>query len=313
MTKIRQGRRGHQLILIRGYDDATGSHFRDDTLLSAATIQMWEGFRKAAKKPETAQPVHDDFDFEQYSAPVIDINLLMSDQSLQQELLDLGWEHEVPFLSPSSAPPIKNTAVTSCKVATPSSLLEPEALLHVSSLDDGSTLAFDEQDMNDPELLGMYESLQEDEDLGTSQQRYDLLDFTESITEPKTKPLLQQQPPTTILTSSSIEVVEDNEPGPTSLDVEEMKARALKYKREGNNAEALRWYRYVKQMEQARIPPAKPAKLITTIALPSTVSVDKGVVSPVPLVKAASDAGASNGTVQYMPHKSNYETIMLAN
>ncbi|RYG93949.1 hypothetical protein EON65_58185, partial [archaeon] len=130
---------------------------------------MW-GSKKKAPVPSKSAPSEDAdefMDFNQFSSDQhIDIQSILNDQSLNQELLDLGWEVEHP-----ASNPMQNVRSKALLAPTPNSSQAPQPSHTSSTLPseipdltsigdvDESAIALSAEDLQDPELLGMYEAL----------------------------------------------------------------------------------------------------------------------------------------------------------
>lgn len=223
-------------------------------------------FGKKAAKPPAKPPkpaerlldVDNDDDLAQYMPEGIDVHSILNDASLNQELLDLGWGSDDPVaVAPPKPVPAARQKAAPLSPPAPEELVMPavteEDLIDVSDIGvvDESAMVLSEEDMNDPELLSMYASLQGHPPPAAAPA---------APVEPKAlAPLVHQETTSSLVTTEEEQAEAAEGPGPANLSLDEVKQRALKYKREGNNAEALRWYRYVKQMEAARAPLSKPA------------------------------------------------------
>lgn len=270
----------------------------------------------------------DDEELEKFlSQNQTDMNDIINDASLQQELLELGWGMDAlpaakptakPQLSRPTAPPRKATASAGTGAPAPAAgssdllqfdtpAIDLQSLNNIGEVDE-SQIQLDEDDLQDPELLSMYSSL-----AGVDPHQ-DANQVEAAVAEPFPEPEPELLSPTTrsaplfqeassvLLPAASVEEERSEEastPGYADLSIEEMKARALKFKREGNNAEALRWYRYVKQKEMARPaqqqqqpPPPRPARQAAAppIAGPPQSAATPSSSSPLPTASQQSPA-----------------------
>eukprot|EP00981_Chlorochromonas_danica_P011419 scaffold4011_cov197-Ochromonas_danica.AAC.1 len=284
----------------------------------------------------------EDGDLAHFMPEGIDMSSILNDPSLNQELLDLGWgqssQADIPLApkptskrstNPSTAnsrpaPSTPSTAAGSGRTAQQMSQQPQTAAVDLDLLDihnigniDETALVIDDNDMNDPELLDMYNDLQMNshsleeeaavEGVGSgssgsgssgngaaalSEVHVDFDPAAPSFASPSsmTKLANRSSSPSLLVIDDSSEMTNDmtmthkvdiipetshldlltsmdssnsataSQGNLSSLTVDDVRQRALKYKREGNNAEAIRWYRYLKQMEQVRSPPPIPPR-----------------------------------------------------
>eukprot|EP01039_Chlorochromonas_danica_P008355 gene8360-9209_t len=245
----------------------------------------------------------EDGDLAHFMPEGIDMSSILNDPSLNQELLDLGWgqssQADIPLApkptskrstNPSTAnsrpaPSTPSTAAGSGRTAQQMSQQPQTAAVDLDLLDihnigniDETALVIDDNDMNDPELLDMYNDLQMNTapsfaspssmtKLANRSSSPSLLviddssEMTNDMTMTHKVDIIPETSHLDLLTSmDSSNSATASQGNLSSLTVDDVRQRALKYKREGNNAEAIRWYRYLKQMEQVRSPPPIPPR-----------------------------------------------------
>ncbi|KAJ1382082.1 hypothetical protein B484DRAFT_426202, partial [Ochromonadaceae sp. CCMP2298] len=159
----------------------------------------------------------------------VDINHILNDKSLYNELIGLGWvDDSVPApapraMAPRVAPPAATHAAAHADVDIPD-------ISGIGMIDEHQ-MALTEDDLKDSDLLAEFEGLQNGDDGAWSMESDAAAETVDSV------PALPPISAPAASTGSGI---------PTAA---EAKQRALQFKREGNNAEALKWLRYAKQIE----------------------------------------------------------------
>lgn len=188
--------------------------------------------------------------------PEVTIDSLRADKDLQAELRALGWvdDHAVEFAPRGS----KNQAAYQ-----PGEDLVDFDLNSMANLGiiDENAIQFDEKDLEDPELLSMYQAMS----VNPQQESY--------FTPPQSRQEHVQAPREVIPTINPKQVTEVTQDilNYSTLTAEEAKQKALQFKREGNTEEALKWFRLSKQLQSAKeeqssapakgpLPPPKPEK-----------------------------------------------------
>jgi len=183
----------------------------------------------------------------------VDINHILNDKSLYNELIGLGWvDDSVPApapraMAPRVAPPAATHAAAHADVDIPD-------ISGIGMIDEHQ-MALTEDDLKDSDLLAEFEGLQNGDDGAWSMESDAAAETVDSVPAlpvpaPKIAPAPAPAPvaPSALAPSQPISspAASTGSGIPTAV---EAKQRALHFKREGNNAEALKWLRYVKQIE----------------------------------------------------------------
>lgn len=178
-----------------------------------------------------------------------DMKSLLSDPSLQAELHALGWKEETNLIE---AHPIQGVPA--------GQHIDLDTLVGVEDLH----VTFEESDMNDPDLLKAYEEL----------------------ASPGSKVVTETSGPvsTVNLLNSTVNAASKM---PSQIPLNELdgvssaeaKRRACQFKREGNTDEALKWFRYAKQLENT-VSPVSPGTLLpvaknTNVVVPTKLVAEK--------------------------------------
>jgi hypothetical protein len=170
----------------------------------------------------------EDFDFD------ANFDDILNDHGLNNELVALGWTDEECFQN--VFPKNESTKLEQIN-SVEETLTNCNSTIDISDnscfsknlLDlDESEMTLTAEDMEDPELLA----------------QFSLLHQTITKTTPT---ILQASVPISAVPNTVVISVEPN----STMSGAEAKSVALKFKREGNDAEALRWYRIAKQKEQS--------------------------------------------------------------
>ena len=208
----------------------------------------------------------------------IDINHILNDKSLHDELESLGWtDHAVKKKSSTNAaangvrkptkPPKAPVPAPMPELAKePSNMIEPLDITDLGLVDE-SNLTLTEHDMQDEGLLAEFDFInsqandESDEDQQEEQIHQEEENHSDNEDEAPTTQI--RQPPKVVRANETAAISPtDNSGIPTA---EEAKRKAIQYKREGNNSEALKWLRYAKQVESSSMgtPILPPGALIT--------------------------------------------------
>ena len=210
----------------------------------------------------------------------IDINHILNDASLHDELASLGWKDHVvkkKNVAKPGKPPKPSAAAPPPPTKQESLTMEPLDIGDVGLVDE-SALTLTEQDMQDEGLLAEFDFINaeangENEDDSGEEEHEEEAEESEEEEEDVSQPVLK--PAANALKAPAAAPSQGNRPADNSgiPTVEEAKRNAIKYKREGNTTEALKWLRYAKQIETSAVnsptlppgavynpPPAKPTK-----------------------------------------------------
>jgi hypothetical protein len=165
----------------------------------------------------------EDFDFES------NFDDILNDYGLNSELLALGWTedeevHQKVFKKEESIKLDQFRSVANNSNFATSFFDSSENLLDSDETD----ITLTAEDMEDPELLAQFSQLHQPTAMASNISKAAVIPTTIKPNSTCTKTLQLN------LTTSATEA----------------KSMALKFKREGNDAEALRWYRIAKQNEQ---------------------------------------------------------------
>lgn len=224
----------------------------------------------------------------------IDINHILNDASLHDELASLGWrDHTVKkkAVAKPSKPLKPSVAAPPQPTKQESVVMEPLDIGDVGLVDE-SSLMLTEQDMQDEGLLAEFDFInseangeQEDNDDGEEEEQSEDDEEEEDYSnDPVLKPAANNAKAPASRPAADQSQSADGSGIPTA---EEAKRNAIKYKREGNTTEALKWLRYAKQIETsavnsptlppgAALPPPKP----TNKPAPATSVAIKAQVTP---------------------------------
>lgn len=242
----------------------------------------------------------------------IDIHSILNDASLNDELISLGWtdmhpapKGAAPAATKGKAPPKPSKSVQQVHDEDQLQSDEP-AIEHLDigniGVVDESSLQLTEHDLQDEGLLAEFEyisggghavSSENNEEECESQVEVTSIAITAMVLEGK--PQAEPTPKQKQASTSSVVTGGSTASGiPTA---EEAKRNAVKCKREGNNAEALKWLRYAKQLE---------SNSLSTPEIPGVV-----VAAPAVVAKAAPQSGtkASTATTATSNAKSKGATV----
>jgi hypothetical protein len=209
----------------------------------------------------------------------IDVNKILNDPSLHDELLSLGWvDHGAPAVPARKPPPkAKKPAPSNRTDEKPqhvATMIDSESIVPLDiggiGLVDEDNVQLTDADMEDEGLLAEFDYIngaqsaeqQHEEDVQEEEEEeeHDAADADQesaSAGAAKSNETLPRQPQA----SASAPAASGQIPGiPT---VEDAKRNAVKFKREGNQTEALKWLRYSKQLENGTFtsPPVLPANV----------------------------------------------------
>jgi hypothetical protein len=304
-----------------------------------------KGMKKATSfKQKQPSGLEDDF------PTGITIDSLLDDEDLQNELHALGWNDHLNQRSSSKKSASSKSSASSLKtnekkpesqLVDPFTMLEspPIDLRDVSSIGmiDESQLSLNDEDLEDPELLSMYQDLHgsdddEEEQDGVhpvQQNRFSLPTDHYAANEPATSlplssfpnpvnnkttipnaqlPLKQSttSPSPSVSTSISLpsfskeDVIAANHDilSASQLTAEEATKRALQYRRDGNTSEALKWFRLAKQLEETTVSMPVPS-------VPSVPSVSHKTATTAPSSSTSSTASVLPPQLPPKPVKSN--------
>lgn len=222
----------------------------------------------------------------------IDIHSILNDASLNEELISLGWTDMRPAKSAApapkgKAPPKPAKSVKAANEAETANNLNNDELI-IEHLDigdigvvDESNLQLTEHDLQDEGLLAEFEYISGGGGAAnhdTNECEYEpeaevasvastalVLETNQHVARTaNTKPVESQA------TASAVVSAPNTTGIPTA---EEAKRNAVKFKREGNNAEALKWLRYAKQIESNTLStPELPASVMMSSSTAKAVS-----------------------------------------
>jgi hypothetical protein len=224
----------------------------------------------------------------------IDINSILNDTSLHDELASLGWVDHGP---PAVRQPVKQAKGTTVPKPESQPALVPIMPDTIEHLDIGSiglvdeNMEFTEADAQDEGLLAEFALISGEHapQQGHSEPEEDEPPATDASlhappapqsTVPVQAPVQTRPPPPAaapIPPASQTTAPPSANGIPT---VEEAKRNALKFKREGNNTEALKWLRLSKQIENGTFQGA--ADLPTSPAVTSSGAAPSKAPKPVP-------------------------------
>jgi hypothetical protein len=250
----------------------------------------------------------------------ITIDSLLDDEDLQNELYALGWkDHHSEQQSSKKSTSSVMSSVKSNPKKPESQPIDPFAMLETSPIDlhavssigmiDESQLSLNEEDLQDPELLSMYQDLRgsdDDEEVQDNDhprpqsQHFQQVDHyhgkeptashpTSVSHSVASNPIVQAPKQSSIPQSASASVPSFSEEdviaanheilSSSQLTAEEATKRALQYRRDGDTTEALKWFRLAKQLEGAATKPASSSSSAAT-SVPSKTS--SSVLPPQP-------------------------------
>mmetsp|Transcript_19748 Transcript_19748/g.21461 ORF Transcript_19748/g.21461 Transcript_19748/m.21461 type:complete len:720 (+) Transcript_19748:34-2193(+) len=210
--------------------------------------------------------------------PQITLDSLLGDEDLHEELRALGWNE--PVMTTSKPVSGKVTKTSTAKPTKPPakeavfaeedfgvSLLDEnfdvDSIANIGLIDE-SAIQLEEDDLQDPDLLDLYNEMSSDSSFPTPQQNRN----SASLPSPNTISPYQaaELPPPKPVRTTSIRttVVQPEEVTQTANDIlnysnitaEEATRKALEFKRAGETEEALKWFRLSKQL--AKVQPQQP-------------------------------------------------------
>mgnify|MGYP005991017449 CR=1 FL=1 len=174
----------------------------------------------------------------------IDIHGILNDASLHDELRSLGW---VESGAPPPARPAQPKQVNAKAAAGPTLLavehddIEPLDIGSIGILDEAN-LTLNENDLQDESLLAEFNIINgewgNDADTEQEEQSNKTMEIGNALSADAHKSI-----------TSPVVAVQPTSQNSGIPSVEEAKKNAVKYKREGNTTEALKWLRYAKQLE----------------------------------------------------------------
>jgi hypothetical protein len=207
----------------------------------------------------------------------IDVNKILTDPSLHDELLSLGWvDHGAPAVPRRNPPPKAKKPVSSNRTDDKpqhvAAMIDSESIVPLDiggiGLVDEDDVHLTDADMEDEGLLaefdyisgggGVHDAEHHHEEEEAEEGEHDAADADQEPGIAKSTDTLPRQPQQA---SAPVPAASAQIPGiPT---VEDAKRNAVKFKREGNQAEALKWLRYSKQLENGTFtsPPVLPANV----------------------------------------------------
>ena len=174
----------------------------------------------------------------------IDIHGILHDASLHDELRSLGW---VEPGAPPPARPAQPKQVNAKAAAGPTLLavehddIEPLDIGSIGIVDEAN-LTLDENDLQDESLLAEFNIINSEgrngDDMEQEEQSNKTMEIGNALSADAHKSI-----------TSPVVAVQPTSQNSNIPSVEEAKKNAVKYKREGNTTEALKWLRYAKQLE----------------------------------------------------------------
>jgi hypothetical protein len=191
----------------------------------------------------------------------IDIHSILNDASLHEELASLGWVDHGP---PAIRQPAKAAKGAAAQNPESRPAFVPVVQETIEHLDIGSiglvdeNMEFTEADAQDEDLLAEFalisgeHAAQQGQAEPEEEEKYSTLPVQAALVPqpsvPVQAPVQERAPAASVPSSTQTPVASPTANGiPT---VEEAKRNALKFKREGNNTEALKWLRLAKQIEK---------------------------------------------------------------
>ena len=216
-----------------------------------------------------------------------EFDLMMTESDLSSILNDPDLNRELMSLSGSSDYQYPTAGKISTMKKQPTNDTVSHKQIDISSLVDidiiDSAVEVTEEDMNDPELNR--------ELLSLSNANLDEPKISDSVSNLiEVEDIYQSENKPSVLGSTNFNIENTkNEDVNNNLSADEAKSLALKYKREGNTAEALRWYRYAKLKDSSSFktinntqqpPPSKPntkppKALVKSVNVPPPVKLEK--------------------------------------
>jgi hypothetical protein len=220
----------------------------------------------------------------------ITLEALLDDEDLQSELKSLGWSEPVSRSGGSSQrasnkaqnkPPMPSRP--SKKVAASGRIEEDfdspfnDAHFDIPSIDhigvvDESSLKLEDHDLNDPELLSMYQDLEGND---SEEETEDDNDNENKKASSSSVPGHSESIPRVEFTSESVTNASNDILNYSNISAEEATKKALQFRRDGNTAEALKWFRLSKQLQNAKGPESIPLKSATG-TVPAQTAVKSG-------------------------------------
>jgi hypothetical protein len=267
----------------------------------------------------------------------ITIDSLLDDEDLQNELYALGWkDHQSQQQSSKKSTSSVMSSVKSNPKKPESQPIDPFAMLETSPIDlhavssigmiDESQLSLNEEDLQDPELLSMYQDLRgsdDDEEVQDNDhprpqsQHFQQVDHyhgkeptashpTSVSHSVASNPTVQAPKQSSIPQSASASVPSFSEEdviaanheilSSSQLTAEEATKRALQYRRDGDTTEALKWFRLAKQLEGATKPASSSSSAATSVPSKTSSSVLPPQPPPKPMKPNTTSTTSSNPT-----------------
>jgi hypothetical protein len=274
------------------------------TCIGTPELVLEEDLRSCGVHQSTMFGGDDDFD------GTIDVNKILNDPSLHDELLSLGWvDHGAPAVSGRKPPPKAKKPVSSNRADDKpqhvAAMIDSESIVPLDiggiGLVDEDNVQFTDADMEDEGLLAEFDyisggggvhSAEQHEEEEEEQEEHDAADTDQEPGVAKSTDTLPRQPQA----SAPAPAASAQIPGiPT---VEDAKRNAVKFKREGNQAEALKWLRYSKQLENGTFtsPPVLPAN-VSISGNTASVSVTTRMTHSTPAAAQQASSTATRSSV----------------
>jgi hypothetical protein len=237
----------------------------------------------------------DEEDLEGLGIDTIKIDDVLGDPDLLAELHSLGWNEHHPTM-PLGAPakPDRTPAVPATKLPVPTA-----AHVEIPPELDESDFQLEEADLNDPELMKMYEQLASGNAISSIEYSTTIETTLSSISTPAAATnisipqVVPTSPNSTKRSDSSVLDLSN-----TSISAEDATRRALEAKRAGKTDEALYWFRISKQQQQKQQPSTSMQPLnqtpvranVSSVSSPVNPAVDPNFIT---LEAALSEASRS--------------------
>jgi hypothetical protein len=199
----------------------------------------------------------------------ITLEALLDDEDLQSELKSLGWTEPASRSGGSSQrasnkaqnkPPVQSRPskkVAAERIEEDFNSPFNDAHFDIPSIDhigfvDESSIKLEDHDMNDPELLSMYRDLEgnseeetEDENDNDNANKKAASSSVSGHNESISRVVPD-------FTSESVTNASNDILNYSNISAEEATQKALQFRRDGNTAEALKWFRLSKQLQNAK-------------------------------------------------------------
>jgi hypothetical protein len=224
----------------------------------------------------------------------LDINQILNDVSLNNELLSLGWVDSTPAPAPTAIAP---RAASVPPPPAPVYVAAPTAPARVDIPDisgigmiDEHKMALTEDDLQDSSLLAEFEEMQSgDAGAWPAEGAAVTVDSVPALPVPAPAPSPPTPAPAPAPAAPTRAPSQPISFGPGIPTAAEAKQQALRFKREGNNTDALKWLRYAKQIESG-IVGAVPGEAAVSAAQPIIQPYIQTVPRPVSFRQASSKA-----------------------